>query len=144
MKHRVYAHELFLGLEDIDGLADVALVSVGGVLTDVQMLGIVIRILGGAGNKVGIVRIEAGPPCDYVGHVIVELYVHYGLLGLVLNNCNAIYSLLQEVFNLSLLHSQKKNSFSLGLPIAPETHRDPPPRVFTRDLLAQNNLPHLN
>ncbi|HOW55153.1 MAG TPA: hypothetical protein PLR60_10925 [Syntrophorhabdaceae bacterium] len=50
MKHRVYPHKLLLGLEDVDGLTDVALVRVGGVLADVEMLGVVISVLGGVGD----------------------------------------------------------------------------------------------
>lgn len=99
MKHRVYAHELFLGFQNVNCLADVALVSVAGVLTDIEMLDIVIRILGRVGYDTGIIGAKAGPPCDDVRHVVMKLDVHRSaLLYPFLDNYSVIRFLLPDTF----------------------------------------------
>lgn len=69
MEHGVYTHDLLLGLQDVDGLTDVAFVGVRGFLANIKMLGVVIGVLGGVGDDIGIIGFKAGFPCDDVGHM---------------------------------------------------------------------------
>ena len=76
VKDGVYAKELCFGFEDVHGLTDVVAVGCGSVFVDLKDHAVVVHVLGGDGDYVGIRGGEACPSGYEVGYLVVEFYVH--------------------------------------------------------------------
>ena len=78
VKDGVYAKKLCFWFEDVHGLTDVVAVSRGSVFVDFKDHAVVVYVLGGDGDDIGILRGKACAGGDEAGYVVVEFYVHLG------------------------------------------------------------------
>ena len=76
VKDGVYAEELCFWFEDVHGLTDVITVSRGHLFVDLEDHTVVIHVLGGNSDNVGIFGGKSCPGGDKPGYVVMEFDVH--------------------------------------------------------------------